>query len=85
MLELSHKKIMLEKIMMKTNENYENAAEDDYDDDHNYEDENDVEDNYDKWAVPWLPEGGVAGLRNHRLQQTDHLFYKNSWKTLYYR
>ena len=39
---------MLEKIMMKTNENYENAAEDDYDDDHNYEDENDVEDNYDK-------------------------------------
>ena len=68
---------------MKTNGNSEHAADDIYDENHNVDDENDVEDNYDKWAVPWLAEGGVTGLRNHRLQQTDHLFDKNSWKTLY--
>ena len=61
----------LKTIMMMTNENYD--------------DKNGIEDNYDddKWKVPWLAEGGVTDLRNHRQQQTDHLWDKNSWKTLY--
>ena len=60
----------LKTIMMMTNNWFvENSVEDNYDD--------------DKWEVPWLAEGGVTDLRNHRQQQTDHLLDKNSSKTLY--
>ena len=62
-------RMALKTIMMMTNKNWfvENGFEDNYDD--------------EKWEVPWLAEGGVTDLRNHRQQQTDHLLDKNSWKT----